>query len=589
MLQKSLSWRNALIGLAALTLLVAGAAVIIYVSVARDRLMPTPTPTPTATRAPTWTPVQSASDTPLPLVSVIGIVQAYSPGALIIVIAPSEGTIEQIIVPDQVVVMWGQERASSPLEIAPGQTIYAEGQLDALGRLIAERITIVRAAAPTPTQGKTLTPTASATPGTPTPTPVLSPTPGQIWRGEFYSNDSLASAPVLVRDDPQIDFHWQLGSPAPGVPADGFSVRWRGSWPFEQGAYRFYLYSDDGVRLRIDGDQVINQWRDQTATLVYTDLNLTAGVHELQVDYFDRVDNAQIRVWWEYRQFYPDWEGDYYTNASLTGTPALTRNDASIDYAWGDGAPARGLTTDNFSVRWTRTLILPQGPYRFAASVDDGVRVWVNERPVIDEWHPGALTTYTGHIWLDTGAHAVRVEYFDATGGAEAHLTWEKIETYRGWKGEYFANTDLDGKPAFVRDDETVAFDWQLYAPAPGLPSDNFSVRWSRSAYFLPGAYVFWTIVDDGVRLYVDGDLYIDEWHDSAAEWREAEVKLEGGEHTIVLEYYEHADKAQAQLNWGLLPTPTPSPSETLTPTLTPVGPTLTPSLTATPEPTSTV
>ncbi len=549
-----IDWRTALIGLVALTLLVAGVAIVIYVSVARDRLRPTPTPLPSASQ--TLAPSAPPSATPQPLVSVIGVVQDYPPGALIIVLQPGESAIEQVIVPEGVVVMWAQEREVTPFEIAPGQTIYAEGTVDALGRLVAQRIIIVRAAVPT------ATPTASSTPS---PTPDLTPTPGLSWRAEYYPNEVLAGEPVLMREEPAIDHYWQLGAPAQGMPVDGFSVRWTGAWPFEQGAYRFYAYSDDGVRLWIDEDLVIDQWRDQNATLVYADLNLTAGLHRVRVEYFDRLDNAQVRVWWEYHQFYPDWKGEYYANTDLSGEPALTRNDPAVSFVWGDAAPARGLPADRFSARWTRTVILSQGAYRFSASADDGVRVWVNDRPVIDAWRESALETYTGHIWLDEGAHQVRIEYFEAGGGAEVHVAWDKIESYRWWKGEYFANPDLAGKPAFVRDDETVGYDWQLNAPAPGLPSDNFSVRWSRSLYFTAGHYVFWTISDDGVRLYVDGDQYIDEWRDSPAEWHEAEVVLEEGDHTVTLEYYEHGDRALVQLNWGLLPTPTPSPS--LTPT----------------------
>jgi len=113
MRQENINWRHALIALAAVTLFVAGTAIIIYVSIARNRLMPTPTPvesTPlplaSATlREPTWTPVQpKASATPVPLTSVIGVVRDYPPGALIILLTPREGNIEQVIVPDNVVV-----------------------------------------------------------------------------------------------------------------------------------------------------------------------------------------------------------------------------------------------------------------------------------------------------------------------------------------------------------------------------------------------------------------------------------------------------------------------------------------------------
>jgi RNA polymerase sigma factor (sigma-70 family) len=68
-----------------------------------------------------------------------------------------------------------------------------------------------------------------------------------------------------------------------------------------------------------------------------------------------------------------------------------------------------------------------------------------------------------------------------------------------------------------VRQDPTLGFDWGSDPPAPGLPDEGFSVRWRQSARFEQGLYDFHATMDDGMRVYVDGVLLIDEWRDEAA------------------------------------------------------------------------
>ena len=120
-------WRNALIALAALALLTLGLAVIVYVGLARDRILPTPTPPVAPRPSPLSTGVASPSETPVPLATVVGLVREYSPGALIIVLSPTEGEVEQIIVSESVTIALADGSRASPQQIAPGQALSAEG------------------------------------------------------------------------------------------------------------------------------------------------------------------------------------------------------------------------------------------------------------------------------------------------------------------------------------------------------------------------------------------------------------------------------------------------------------------------------
>ncbi len=110
----------------------------------------------------------------------------------------------------------------------------------------------------------------------------------------------------------------------------------------------------------------------------------------------------------------------------MTGTPALVRGEAKIDNNWAAGAPAIGIPADNFSVRWEGIANPPvTGNYVFIVTVDDGVRLWINNVQVIDKWIDQASTTYTANVALTQGQSVpVRMEYYERGGSAVAKLAW---------------------------------------------------------------------------------------------------------------------------------------------------------------------
>lgn len=97
------------------------------------------------------------------------------------------------------------------------------------------------------------------------------------------------------------------------------------------------------------------------------------------------------------------WRGEYYNNPTLSGAPALVRDDANINFDWGTGAPGSGVNPDYFSVRWTSYAYMDGGDYTFYATSDDGVRVWVDEQIAIDQWGAHPATTYSGYKSLKIG------------------------------------------------------------------------------------------------------------------------------------------------------------------------------------------
>lgn len=255
---------------------------------------------------------------------------------------------------------------------------------------------------------------------------------------------------------------------------------------------------------------------------------------------------------------YTAWRGEYFANPNLAGTPVLVRNDSAIDFDWGYGSPSSQIPVDYFSVRWTRSVHLPAGTYRFYAQADDGVRVWVNGELLINEWRPATGRTYSVDKYLDAGTHHFRVEYYEATQIAKIRFWWDTVTHFPEWRGEYFSNPHLLGTPTLVRNDNAIDFDWGRGAPAPGVPADRFSVRWTRDVHLSAGTYRFRATMDDGMRVYLDGNLIINEWRDGSAREVIHDVYLGTGTYHIVVEFYENRDFALARFRWDRLSTPEP-------------------------------
>jgi hypothetical protein len=240
---------------------------------------------------------------------------------------------------------------------------------------------------------------------------------------------ALSGSPVLQRSESNLDYNWGTGSPDAAVWADGFSARWTRYLDLTAGTYRFTATSDDGMRVYVDGVAIIAQWYDHSAQTVSVDRSLAGGHHLVVVEYYENTGDAVARFSWTPLGTITNWRGAYFNNKTLSGTPALVRDDAQVNFQWGSGSPAPGVIgSDGFSVRWTRTLNLEAGSYRFSMTVDDGGRLWVNGHLLLDAWKDQAPRTYTGVLYVPAGGVPVKMEYYENTGGATAQLSWVKTD-----------------------------------------------------------------------------------------------------------------------------------------------------------------
>jgi large repetitive protein len=118
--------------------------------------------------------------------------------------------------------------------------------------------------------------------------------------------------------------------------------------------------------------------------------------------------------------------GNYFNNLTLAGTPALVRTEA-VNFDWGSGSPGAGIGVNNFSARWSGSVLAASsGSFRFRTRSDDGVRLWVNNVQVINNWTDHSPTNNTsGVINLVAGQrYEIRLEYYERGGGAVMQLLW---------------------------------------------------------------------------------------------------------------------------------------------------------------------
>jgi outer membrane protein OmpA-like peptidoglycan-associated protein len=162
--------------------------------------------------------------------------------------------------------------------------------------------------------------------------------------------------------------------------------------------------------------------------------------------------------------------GAYYRGPNFDKF-VLKRRDATIDFDWNFRPPGPGLPNEYFSVRWTGWLVAPStGRYLFHARVDDGIRVWVDDELILDEWRPQRVRDFTATVSLKQGtAYRLKVEYFQDILHTRAFLNWSPPDESNTDR-RINANTPIPTRYLFSTDPGPVLVAEVAEVPPPAAP-----------------------------------------------------------------------------------------------------------------------
>lgn len=272
--------------------------------------------------------------------------------------------------------------------------------------------------------------------------------------------------------------------------------------------------------------------------------------------------------------------GDYFDNIDLTNFK-LTRVDKAINFYWGVNPPALEIRDDeSYSVRWSGKIRSDYSEeYTFYITRDNGVRLWIDNKLIVNKWDNHVSFDDTGKIYLEAGKfYDIKLEYFNNIGNGFIKLEWSSMSTGKtivptenlypseaqnyvsnlpgngiGLSYEYFDEDNLTNfKEKGI--DSVIDFNWGVGSPSKLIQQDQkFSIRWTgyiEAPY--DGEYVFYVNYDDGAALWVDGQHLIDKW--MANEINTAKSKaiyLKAGQKVPIMLWYRNTGLAgNVKLEW---------------------------------------
>ena len=268
---------------------------------------------------------------------------------------------------------------------------------------------------------------------------------------------------VIYRIDQTIDHQWRALQPVFDLPRDYFSVRWSGELEAPvTGDYSFTLLANDGGKLKV-GSMEIGEMTALDGFRRKGKVTLQKGKrYPFVLEHFDNYGEASARVLWRgpgfqegvipTSQLYPAAErapkglkgahgllGCYYQNRFFYGDAVLAI-DAKMDFA--PVTPPEKFSDKNYSVRWTGQFVPPHTEeYTFKVKTDEGVRLWVGGKLIINALSNRTEQTFTGAVSLERGTRFnVRLESVHRAGQGKLKATWAsktKPESVLGGEGVF--------------------------------------------------------------------------------------------------------------------------------------------------------
>ena len=295
--------------------------------------------------------------------------------------------------------------------------------------------------------------------------------PNTSWKAEYFNNISLSGTPVFTENlgsgSQNFSKNWGGSSPASSVPVDNFSGRMRTERYFAPGLYQIKVQADDGVRVKIGNESVIDRWLPQSFVTNSGYFRSSGGTFPVSVDYYEGGGDAAINLsitpatkfqdavdpttQWKSTVYSRNssqgtpltnfWEGDIYSQNAI-GVINLGSNNRSdgkkgINVNWGQGAPngdGNRLPHDFFAMRSYTQADFDGSPYKFRVQGDDGFQLlavnqstdqWYNITPA-NQWTQNYSPTEITYQ-LPAGRYYMHFHQYEGGGDARFDLSWDKV------------------------------------------------------------------------------------------------------------------------------------------------------------------
>ncbi|MGD1846976.1 MAG: PA14 domain-containing protein [Salibacteraceae bacterium] len=303
---------------------------------------------------------------------------------------------------------------------------------------------------------------------------------GDGLRAFYYPGDAFTRKPQSTID-PTIDFETNgEEGPIRGIKGTNFQARWYGYLLApDNGTYSITFTADDGVRFWVNDQLLIDAWYEQPATDYTVQLNLKSGnFYEIKAEYFQGEWDGVARLSWKrpgakrleviQQQFlfstieetgmdylldienygtygtkekvvkglaYNEVEGEveggkglyasYYKEQGFQ-SPVVRIVEPVVDHYWDYESPIAGVQSENFSVRWKGFLRAPEsGKYRITFAADDGVRLQLGNKKLLNEWRGQLPNAFSSWVYLEKGKfYPISIDFYQQDFDATAKLKW---------------------------------------------------------------------------------------------------------------------------------------------------------------------
>jgi hypothetical protein len=210
---------------------------------------------------------------------------------------------------------------------------------------------------------------------------------------------------------------FQAGNSSSSIQATNYLLRYRNKRLVGQSL----LTPQNTIRSQRDKrTQVISYLNAKEADAV----GLSKYIENYTINQFTP-DNCSISGWENLEGTGTGLPAEYYKQLNFGGTPDV-RQDAIVNFDWGKGAPYTGMPSDRFSIRRTGRLKAPAtGTYNIKTDSDDGIRVWLNDSLIINQWDDHGHMINTSIVNLVEGEfYTIKMEYYENKGKAVTKLLW---------------------------------------------------------------------------------------------------------------------------------------------------------------------